>query len=55
MCREGDHEEGMEVEMLNRQSSVEWWMATPDRMFKKVAEWPTDDNGAWGFHKKNDS
>ena len=31
MCRERDCGEGMAVEMLNKQSSVEWWMATPDR------------------------
>ena len=52
MCREPDCGEGMEVEMLNKRSSVKWWMATPDRTIQRVAEWPTDDNGEWGFHKK---
>ena len=52
MCRERDCGEGMAVETLNNQSSVEWWMATPDRTIQRMAEWSTDDNGAWGYHKK---
>ena len=52
MCRECDCREGMVVEMLNKLSSVEWWMATPDPTIQRVAELPTDDNGEWDFHKK---
>ena len=55
MFRARDRGEGMAVETLNKRSSVEWWMATPDHTIKRVAEWPTDDNGAWGFHNKTDS
>ena len=52
MCRERHCRKEMAVEKLNKQSSVEWWMATPDRTIQRVAEWPTDDKGEWGFHKK---
>ena len=55
MCRERDCREGMAVEPLNKRLSVEWWMSTPDRTIQRVAGWPTDDNGAWGFHKKTGS
>ena len=51
-CRERDCREGTKVEMLNKRSSVEWWTETPDRMIQMVAESPTDDNGAWDFHKE---
>ena len=52
MGRKCDHGEGMAVKTLSRQSSVEWWMATPDRTIKRVEEWPTNDNVVWGFHTK---
>ena len=52
MCRERDCREGMTVKTLNKRSSVEWWMATPDRTIQGVAEWPTDDNRTWDFHKE---
>ena len=52
MRRERDCGEGMAVETLNKRPSVEWWMAIPDRTIQRVAEWPTDNNGEWGFHKK---
>ena len=52
MCRELDRVEGMTVDTLNRRLSVEWRMGTLDRTIKRVAEWPTDDNGALVFHKK---
>ena len=37
MCGERDCSEGMAVEMLNKGSSVEWWMATLDRTIQRVA------------------
>ena len=51
MCREHDCREGMVVEMLNKLSSVEWRMATPDRTIQRMGAWPTNDNGAWVFTK----
>ena len=45
--------EGMATETLNKQSSVEWRMATPDPTIQRMAAWPIDDNGAWVFTKKN--
>ena len=52
MFRECDCREGMAVETLNKRSSVKWWITTLDRTIQRVAEWPTDDNGAWDFHKE---
>ena len=52
MCRERDCREEMAVATLNTRSSVEWWMAIPDRTIQRVAEWPTDDNGGWDFQKE---
>ena len=51
MYREHDCREGMAAEMLHKRSSVEWWMATPDRTIQRMTEWPTNDDGAWVFTK----
>ena len=52
MCRERNCGEGMAAETLNKLSSVEWWMATPDRTIQRETAWQTDDNRAWVFTKK---
>ena len=42
MCTERPCREGMGAETLNKRSSVEWWMATPDRTIQRMAHaWPT--------------
>ena len=41
----------MAAETLNKQSSVELWMATPDHTIEREAAWPTDDIIAWVFTK----
>ena len=55
MCRECDCRDVMAAKTINKRSSVEWWMATPDRTIQRVAEWPTDDNGEWDFHKEQET
>ena len=44
----------MAAETLNKRSSVECWMATPDHTIEREAAWPTDDIRAW-FSQKTET